>query len=681
MSLKFALAGNPNCGKTSLFNEITGSTQYVGNWPGVTIEKKEGKARKLKDDVRVIDLPGIYSLSPYTLEETIARDYLLDDKPDVVINIIDANNIERNLYLTTQLMELGMPVVVALNMMDEIETKGDIIDIQALEKTLGVNIIPTVATKGKGVNELMQTALQVAQTAAVSKTKPSVGYFAAEIEKCLAEIQRIAAYELNNQSFNQRWMAMRLLEGDEKIIQRLNVSAALLDAIKPHREKLEKEYENDVEIIITNDRYRYISQIISKTVTRKRTIGAMTISDKIDRIVTNRILAIPMFLAIMYTMFTVAFGTVGSLTIDWVDVLINENIAGLIFGWLEAVGAADWLQALIVDGIIAGMGSLLVFVPQIMILFFFLAIMEDSGYMARAAFIMDRFFRKLGLSGKSFIPMLLGFGCSVPAIMAVRTLEDEKERRLTIILTPFMSCGARLPIYALFAAAFFAENQSQVIFSIYLLGIVVAILSGLLLRNTVLKGDAAPFLMELPPYRIPKLKGLLIHMWDRGKGFVVKAGSVIFVAAVLIWFFQNFDLSLAMVEDPAQSILGTIGQAIAPIFTPLGFGDWQTAVAILTGLVAKEAVVATIGILAGLGEVGEDSAELIAILKTYFTPLKAYSFMAFTLLYMPCIAAFGAIKREMNSWKWTWFTVGYQTGAAWVVAFLIYQVGRLFGLS
>lgn len=681
MGYTFALVGNPNSGKTTMFNEITGSTQYVGNWPGVTVEKKEGKARNFKEEIKVVDLPGVYSFSPYTMEEIIARDYIVDEKPDVVFNIVDATNIERNLYLTTQLMELGIPVVVALNMMDAVERRGDSIDIKALEKALGIPVLPTCASKGRGINELMEKALELAQTAASIKTDYYCSFYDESIEKCIIEVEKLTTAFLIGKDYNTRWVAIRLLEGDEKVKEKLNVPVTLLEDIKPLQNRLEKEYDNDVETIIADNRYRFISRIINKTVKKKSGSSGMTLSDKIDKVVTNRILAIPLFLAIMYAIFQVTFGAIGSFTIDWLDGLINDTFAKLVLGWLEAGAAAEWLKALVIDGIISGLGSIFVFVPQIMILFFFLSILEDSGYMARAAFVMDRLLRKLGLSGKSFIPMLMGIGCSVPAVMAARTLENEKDRKLTIILTPFMSCGARLPVYTLFAAAFFAQNQSLVIFSVYLLGIIIAILSGIILKNTVLKGEAAPFVMEIPPYRIPILKGLLIHMWDRGKGFIKKAGTVIFAASVIIWFCQSFSFTFQMVENVEKSIFGIVGGTIAPIFAPLGFGDWKSAVALLTGLVAKEVVVATIGILHGIGEVGENSVELATALQATFTPLKAYAFMAFTLLYMPCIAAFSAIKREMNSWKWTLFAVGYQTGIAWVVAFLIFQVGRLIGLN
>ncbi|RCX18943.1 ferrous iron transport protein B [Anaerobacterium chartisolvens] len=681
MSLRFALVGNPNCGKTTLFNEITGSTQYVGNWPGVTIEKKEGKARRVQEDVKIIDLPGIYSLSPYSLEEIIARDYILDEKPDVVINIIDATNIERNLYLTTQLIELGIPVVAALNMMDAVEARGDKIDTGALEKGIGIPVVPTSASKGRGVTELVDKAIQVAYAAASGTAKPQAQIYDQEVEKYIGNIETNIVPSLGKKTGNARWTAIKLLEGDEKVLEKMEVPAAFLKDIEACRKQIESHYDNDVETVIADGRYKMISGIVGKAVKKKSGSGSLTISDKIDKVVTNRILAIPLFLALMYLVFKVTFGEIGSFTIDWVDGLINGTVSDAVSGWLEAAGAAEWLNGLIVGGVIGGVGSMLVFVPQIMILFFFLSILEDSGYMARAAFVMDRLLRKLGLTGKSFIPMLMGFGCSVPAIMGARTLENEKDRRLTIILTPFMSCGARLPIYLLFVGAFFAKNQDLIIFSLYLLGIVIAVITGIILKKTVLKGEAAPFVMELPPYRIPTIKGLLIHMWDRGKGFIKKAGTIIFAAAVVIWVLQSFNFSFQMVEDPAESVLGAIGGVIAPIFAPLGFGDWKSAVALITGFIAKEAVVSTMGILHGVGEIAEDTTALAAVIQGVFTPLTAYAFMAFTLLYMPCMAAFATIKREMNSWKWTVFTVGLQTGIAWVVAFLIFQVGRLMGLQ
>ncbi|HEY8910597.1 MAG TPA: ferrous iron transport protein B [Desulfosporosinus sp.] len=682
MSLKFALVGNPNCGKTTLFNEITGSTQYVGNWPGVTIEKREGKARKIQGDIKVIDLPGIYSLSPYSMEEIVARDYIVNEKPDIVINIIDATNIERNLYLTTQLLELGINVVIALNMMDAADARGDKINLAILESHLKVPVIPITASKGRGVKELLERALNVAQTAASAGVAPLLNEMHDEsIVRCIQEIEKKIIPQLSSKIENSRWTALKLLEGDEKVQETLNVPETLLSEIKLYQEKLEKKFDMDIETIIADSRYQFTTSVTRKAVKKKERGSNLTVSDKIDKVVTNRILAIPLFLAMMFGIFSITFGTIGSFTIDFVDKLVNGTIAPFLATWLEGAGAAVWLQDLVAGGLIGGVGSMLVFVPQIMILFFFLSILEDTGYMARAAFVMDRLLRKLGLSGKSFIPMLIGFGCSVPAIMSTRTLENEKDRRLTIMLVPFMSCGARLPVYALYTAAFFSSNQTMVVFSLYLMGIVVAVLSGFFLKKTILKGEVAPFVMELPPYRIPTLKGLMIHMWDKGKGFVKKAGTIIFSVAVVIWFLQYFNFSLQAVADPGESILGTLGKAIAPVFAPLGFGDWKSAVALITGFVAKEAVVSTMGILHGVADATEGSTDLITALQASFTPLTAYAFMAFTLLYMPCMAAFATIKREMNSWKWTLVTVGYSTGVAWLVAFLIFRVGKLMGFS
>lgn len=685
MAYKFALVGNPNCGKTTMFNEITGSTQYVGNWPGVTVEKKEGRAKKFNVDVRIIDLPGIYSLSPYSMEEIIARDYIIDEKPDVIINIVDATNIERNLYLTTQVLEFGVPTVVALNMMDVVESRGDKINIDTLERQLGVPVIPTSASKGTGVREVVEKALYVSKAAASSSgyvyKDKDYKIYDKYIEDSLDEVEAIVSDTAGKRGYKSRWVALKVLEGDEKVIEKLNISNYLIKKINVFQNELEKKYDNDVESIIADNRYRYISEVVDRSVKKSNKAGQLTISDKIDKVVTNRVFAIPIFLLIMYGIFKLTFDVIGGPLTEGIEGFVDGPGAEALSRWLEAAGASNWLQSLVVDGIFAGLGSVLTFVPQIMVLFLFLSILEDSGYMARAAFVMDKLFRKFGLTGKSFIPMLMGFGCSVPGVMATRTMENEKDRKLTMILTPFMSCGAKLPVYALFAGAFFEEKQSLVVFSLYVLGIVVAIVSGIILKNTVFKGESSPFVMELPPYRIPTLKGLLIHMWDRVKSFLKKAGTIIFSATVVIWFCQSFSFSMQMVEDPADSMFGVIGKAISPIFAPLGFGDWKSSVALLTGLVAKEAVVATMGILNGIGSATEESLELITTIQTYFTPLRAYSFMAFTLLYMPCIAAFAAIKREMNSWKWAIFAVLYQTGVAWIVSFLIFQGGRLFGLS
>lgn len=678
MGYTFALVGNPNCGKTTMFNEITGSTQYVGNWPGVTVEKKEGKAKRYKQDVKIIDLPGIYSLSPYTLEEVIARDFIMDKRPDVVINIVESTNIERNLYLTTQLLELGVPVIIALNMMDALEAKGDKININSLEKYLGIPVIPTSASKGHGIQELMDKALMLAQTAADNEEHVNKILYDVEIENCISEVEVLVAQNLNN-DYNFRWTALKLLEDDQKVKEKLNVPANLMDKVRLYRERLHKKYDNDdVQTIIADNRYRFISNIIDKAVVKK-TRNKLTLSDKIDKIVTNRVLAIPIFFAIMWLVYQVSISTLGDYTIGWVEWLIGDVIGGTIDELLVSAGVAQWLQGLVIDGIIGGIGGVLVFVPQLMILFFFISILEDSGYMARVAFIMDRIFRKFGLSGKSFIPMLIGSGCSVPGIMATRTIENEKDRKMTIILTPFIPCGAKWPVFAMFIAAFFS-GKAWIAPALYIIGIGVAILSGIILKNTILKGDASPFVMELPQYRVPKIKGVIIHMWERGKSFIIKAGTIIFIASGVIWFLQSFNFSLSMVEADS-SMLASIGKAVAPIFAPLGFGEWKAAVATITGLLAKEVVVSTLGILQGIGEVAEDDPNLLSNISHSFSTLSAFSFMIFTLIAAPCFAAIGAMKREFNSWKWTFIAIGYQTGLAWILSMLVFQIGRLLGLG
>lgn len=678
MSYTFALVGNPNSGKTTMFNYITGSTQYVGNWPGVTVEKKEGRAKRFKEKIKIVDLPGIYSLSPYTLEEVISRDYIVEEKPDVVINIIDASNIERNLYLTMQLKELGVPVVGVLNMIDVVRAKKDKIDIKMLEEMLGIPIVPASASKGEGINDVINKALQEVGHDNVRGNEIRGEIFEKQVEETVLNIQKLIEKITEKHGYNKRWLALKLLEQDKKVLEKVTVSSEITSRIKASAEQLEKYYDNDMESIIAGQRYRYISSVINRVIKKSRKDN-LTTSDKIDKIVTNRILAIPIFLAIMWVVYYVSIKTLGDYTIGWVEWLIGDVIASAVSGWLQAAAAAEWLHGLVVDGIIGGVGAVLVFVPQIMILFFFISLLEDSGYIARLAFVMDRFFRKFGLTGKSFIPMLIGSGCSVPGIMATRTLENDKDRKLTIMLTPFISCGAKLPVYVLFAAAFFPGSSHWIVFSLYILGIAVAILSGILLKKTVFKGKASPFVMELPEYRIPTLKGLLIHMWDRGKAFMIKAGTIILVASGIIWMLQSFNGSFQMVEDTSKSMLAAVGRFVAPVFAPLGFGDWMSSVATLTGLLAKEVVVATMGILNGLGEVTEDSPELIQKIQAAFTPLKAYSFMVFTLLAVPCIAAIAAMKREFNSWKWTIFATGYQTGIAWIIAFLIFQIGKLYG--
>ncbi|MEG0272017.1 MAG: ferrous iron transport protein B [Hydrogenoanaerobacterium sp.] len=666
MSYSIALAGNPNCGKTTLFNELTGSNQYVGNWAGVTVEKKEGKASYNGTELLINDLPGIYSLSPYTMEEVCARDYIMHDDPDVIINIIDGTNIERNLYLTIQLMELGRPMIIAVNMMDDVEQKGETIDCDRLAALLGVPVLPIVARKGEGLTRLLDETVKIA-----SSTEPQPHHieYDYKTQNAISSILLILTENTQTSDHHIQFYASKLLEADASI-------ADILKLTESQRERIEavvKAYEatseyGDRDTMLADARYSYITKLVGKTVVKNTTPGFLTMSDKIDRIVTNRVLALPVFLAVMFFMFTIVFGPVGTGLKGIVEWILNGVISPAAEEFLLVSDAPLWTFSLIIDAVIGGVGGILTFLPQIMLLFLFLSILEDSGYMARAAFIMDRLLRKLGLTGKSFIPMLMGFGCTTPAVMAARTMENEKDRRLTIMLTPFMSCGARLPIYALFAGIFFKEHQGLVVFSMYLLGIVVAVVAGLVLKHTLFKGEAAPFVMELPTYRMPTLKSTGLHMWDKCKGFLIKAGTVIFSMSILVWLLQNFNFSLQMVSDSSESIFGHIGTFIAPIFIPLGFGTWQASVSLLAGVVAKEAVVSTMGVL-------YTSTNVIA---ASFTPLSAYSFMVFSLLYMPCIAAFVSIRREMNSLKWAIGTALFETGVAYFVALLVYQIGSLF---
>ncbi len=674
MGIKIALAGNPNYGKTTIFNELTGSSQYVGNWPGVTVEKKEGKLKGHKD-VTIIDLPGIYSLSPYTLEEVVTRNFLIEERPDVIINIVDGSNIERNLYLTTQLVELGIPVVIALNMMDVVNKNGDIINTSKLSKALGCEVLETSALKGKGLKELSDKAVEIGKNP--SKVT-LLNTFSKDTEDVLSNIEKLL--KGNSLIKNPRWFYIKLFERDEKILDYLKLDNNTKHKLDDLIENYENSLDDDAESIITTERYDYIGKITTSCV-KKKNNSNLTTSDKIDKIVTNRWLALPIFALIMLGIYYIAVTTIGTIATDWVnDTLFAEIIQGNVSDWLMNMQVADWLHGLIVDGIIGGVGAVLGFVPQIMVLFFLISLLEDCGYMARVAFIMDRIFRRFGLSGKSFIPMLIGSGCSVPAVMASRTIENDRDRKMTIMLTPFIPCSAKLPVFALLAGAFF-PTQPWAAPSMYFLGIAMVILSGIILKKTKLfKGDPAPFVMELPQYRIPSLKGLLIHMWDRGKAFIIKAGTIIFVASGLIWFLQSFSWSLQMV-DAQDSILASIGNVIAPIFAPLGFGNWQSAVATVTGFLAKENVVATFGVLFGLGaELTESDPNLVSTMGQLFNVVSAYSFMAFTLLAAPCFAAIGAIKREMGSWKWTFIALGYQTGLAYVVSLIIYQVGRLIFL-
>ena len=671
MSIKIGLAGNPNCGKTTMFNELTGSSQYVGNWPGVTVEKKGGKLKGNKD-VEIVDLPGVYSLSPYTLEEVVTRNFMINDKPDAVINIVDASNIERNLYLTTQILELGIPTVVALNMMDIVEKNGDKIDINKLSKTLGCPVVTTSALKGNGVKLAAEKAVETAK----AKNKPKfILPYSDEANEAFEKIEDVIVKNISTEGIEKRWLAIKLFERDENVIDKLSISKNISDEIEEIIKKYETELDDDSESIITADRYAFIGQVVS-TALKKQNKGKETTSDKIDRIVTNRFLALPIFAAIMFGVYYIAISTVGTMMTDWVnDTLFAEIIQGNVSEWLVNANVADWLQGLIVDGIIGGVGAVLGFVPQIMVLFFLLSILEDCGYMSRVAFIMDRIFRKFGLSGKSFIPMLISSGCGVPGIMSTRTMENDRDRKMTIMLTTFIPCSAKLPIIALIAGALFG-GASWVAPAAYFLGIVMIIICGIILKKTKLfSGDPSPFVMELPQYHIPSLKGVLMHVWERGKAFIYKAGTIIFVSCGVVWFLQSFNWSFEMV-DAGDSILASMGNMISPIFAPLGFGNWQSAVATVTGLVAKENVVGTFGVLFGIADAVEDDPALVGNVAGMFTAASAFAFVAFNMLCAPCFAAIGAIKREMGSWKWTWITLGFQTFTAYLVALVINQVGN-----
>ena len=670
MEYKIALAGNPNCGKTTMFNDLTGSSQYVGNWPGVTVEKKEGKLKANKQAI-IQDLPGIYSLSPYTLEEVVTRNYLVNEHPDSMINIIDASNLERNLYLTTQLLEIGVPMVIALNMMDMVRKNGDRIDVKKLSDALGCQIIETSAVKGEGSTEVAKAALNLAQSKAAA---PKPLKFNDKLENILARIARLLQGACQPQ--NLRWYSIKLFERDEKAIEQLKLSPAALEEIEGLRQEAEKEFDDDVESIITHERYVLIADLL-KTCYHKQT-KKLTTSDKIDKIVTNRILALPIFAVVMFVIYYLSITTVGTMMTDWVnDVLFGEIIPPAVEGLLVSVGAADWLQSLILDGIVAGVGAVLGFLPQMLVLFLLLALLEDCGYMSRIAFIMDRIFRRFGLSGKSFIPMLIGLGCGVPAVQASRTIENDRDRKMTIMTTTFIPCSAKLPIIGLIAGALFNES-GWVATSAYFVGIAAIIISGIILKKTKLfAGEPAPFVMELPAYHIPSVKGVLIHMWDRAKAFVRKAGTIIFLSSVVIWFLSSFNFQLQMV-DTGDSILAAIGRVIAPIFAPLGWGHWEAAVGTISGLVAKENLVAIMGILYGFAEVAENGDEMWSVFAQNFTAISAYSFLVFNLLCAPCFAAIGAIHREMGSAKWTWIAIGYQCIFAYIVSLIIYQLGTWF---
>ena len=682
MSVKIALAGNPNCGKTTLFNALTGSNQFVGNWPGVTVEKKEGKLKGHKD-VTIMDLPGIYSLSPYTLEEVVARNYLIAERPDAILNIIDGTNLERNLYLSTQLMELGIPVIMAVNMMDIVEKNGDKIHIDKLSKALGCEVVKISALKGTGIKEAAEKAVKVAQN---KKISTPVHEFQSDVEAVITEVENRLGNSVPEEQ--KRFFAIKLLERDDKIKAQMTSAPDVSAEIS----ELENKMDDDTESIITNERYVYISSIIKSCYTKNKTGEKLTISDKIDRVVTNRFLALPIFAAVMYIVYYVSITTVGAFLTDWTnDVLFGEIIPPAIESFLTAVHCADWLQGLILDGIVAGVGAVLGFVPQMLVLFIFLAFLESCGYMARVAFIMDRIFRKFGLSGKSFIPMLIGTGCGVPGVMASRTIENERDRRMTIMTTTFIPCGAKLPIIALIAGALF-DGASWVAPSAYFVGVAAIIISGIILKKTkMFAGDPAPFVMELPAYHWPTVSNVLRSMWERGWSFIKKAGTIILLSTIILWFLMSFgwvDGSFTMLEAEQldASILSKIGNAIAWIFAPLGWGDWKMAVAAVTGLIAKENVVGTFGMLFGFAEVAEDGTEIWGQLAGSMTVAAGYSFLVFNLLCAPCFAAMGAIKREMNNAKWFWFAIGYQCVLAYIVSLCIYQIGTLamgggFGLG
>ncbi len=673
MSITIALAGNPNCGKTTLFNALTGANQFVGNWPGVTVEKKEGKLKSDKE-ISVMDLPGIYSLSPYTLEEVVARNYLITQRPDAILNIVDGTNLERNLYLSTQLIELGIPVVMAVNMMDIVSKNGDKIHTDKLSKKLGCEVIEISALKGSGV----QDAINKAVAAAKSKKKTEVVHsFADEVESAIAAVEDKLGNEVSAEQ--KRFFAIKLLEKDDKISEQLKTTPDVSSEIQ----MLEKEFDDDTESIITNERYVYISSIIDECCT-KNSKGKLTTSDKIDRIVTNRILALPIFAVVMIIVYAISVTTVGTIVTDWTnDVLFGDIIPPAIESLLETIGCADWLQGLILDGIVAGVGAVLGFVPQMLVLFLFLAFLEGCGYMARIAFIMDRIFRKFGLSGKSFIPIMIGTGCGVPGVMASRTIENERDRRMTVMTTTFIPCGAKLPIIALIAGALFG-GAWWVAPSAYFVGIAAIVCSGIILKKTkMFAGDPAPFVMELPAYHLPTVGSVLRSMWERGWSFIKKAGTIILLSTIILWFLMSFgwaDGSFGMLEAEQLdgSILAMLGSIVAPLFAPLGWGDWKMAVAAVSGLIAKENVVGTIGILFGFAEVAEDGVEIWGELAGSMSAIAAYSFLVFNLLCAPCFAAMGAIKREMNSAKWFWFAIGYQCGIAYLVSLCVYQIGNVF---
>ena len=681
MAIKIALAGNPNCGKTTMFNALTGANQYVGNWPGVTVEKKEGKLKVKRgkgEEIIVTDLPGIYSLSPYTLEEVVSRDYVLKENPDVIIDLVDATNIERNLYLTTQLIETGVPVVIALNMADLLEKRGIKIDTKRLSLLLDCPIIETSALKGEGLDKLIDEAVKVAKKSSVDLPKD---IFSKEMEEAVAEVKTVLPDSITDDK--KRWYAVKFLENDEKVKEAMKLSASAQAVVDKNRQNLEKKHDDDMESIVTDERYKFIQKIVNTTV--KKAKDKLTVSDKIDRIVTNRILGIPIFIAIMWLVYYVSVTTVGTFVTDWTNDVFVVAIQDFATKILTSIGAGDMVMGLVVDGIIGGLGAVLGFVPQMAILFLFLSILEDCGYMVRIAFVMDRVFRHFGLSGKSFIPLLISSGCGIPGIMASKTIEQDNDRRLTIMTATFIPCGAKLPVIALMGGVIAGETAGYAESSfiaplMYFIGIVAVLVAAIILKKTKpFSGKPAPFVMELPQYHIPQVKTVLLHVWERLKGFIIKAGTILFLACVVMWFLGGFgftDGGFGMVEDSADSLMAAIGGVIAPIFAPLGFGEWQPVAASISGFTAKEAIVSTMGVLANVAGDTEDAVNVAAGVASWFpTGIAAFSFLMFNLLDSPCLAAIATMAKEMNDRKWFWFAILFQNIFAYIVCLCFYQIG------
>ena len=681
MAIKIALAGNPNCGKTTMFNALTGANQYVGNWPGVTVEKKEGKLKGKKgkgEDIIVTDLPGIYSLSPYTLEEVVSRDYVLKENPDVIIDLVDATNIERNLYLTTQLIETGVPVVIALNMADLLEKRGIKIDTKRLSMLLDCPIIETSALRGEGLDKLIDEAVKVAKSSKVDLPKE---IFSKDMEAAIDEVKGVLPTSVTDDK--KRWYAVKFLENDEKVKEAMKLSASGQSLVDTKRQELEKQHDDDMESIVTDERYKFIQKIVNTTV--KKAKDKLTVSDKIDRIVTNRILGIPIFVAVMWLVYYVSVTTVGTFVTDWTNDVFVVAIQDFFTNILTSLGAGDMVMGLVVDGIIGGLGAVLGFVPQMAILFLFLSILEDCGYMVRIAFVMDRVFRHFGLSGKSFIPLLISSGCGIPGIMASKTIEQDNDRRLTIMTATFIPCGAKLPVIALMGGVIAGETAGYAESSfiaplMYFIGIVAVLVAAIILKKTKpFSGKPAPFVMELPQYHIPQVKTVLLHVWERLKGFIIKAGTILFLACVVMWFLGGFgftDGGFGMVEDSADSLMAAIGGVIAPIFAPLGFGEWQPVAASISGFTAKEAIVSTMGVLANVAGDTEDAVNVAAGVASWFpTGIAAFSFLMFNLLDSPCLAAIATMAKEMNSRKWFWFAILFQNIFAYVVCLCFYQIG------